>query len=302
VPATARSTGTIRLALRGAGPIQRQLRERLRGAALAPDPDGDGPPDDCDAVVLLDPRPGESGLIHQCLETGRHTLLAARPWLTASVLDGLAAVASRAGVRLAVLNPDHFLPSRQLIRQQLDAGRLGEPGLVRLHRWVHRGSPAADPAEEPVAPLARDLDTASWLMGTPPEVVFALQDAGDHRGGRSTLVHLGFPGGGMALIDYADHLPPGDGYRSLTVIGSSGAAYADDHQNAQLVYRGGHPQALGVDEGGREHLALVQAFVDGIDQGHDFTASVSAWRTATAGADAARESIASRRAVPLGGR
>ena len=104
----------------------------------------------------------------------------------------------------------------------------------------------------------------------------------------------------MALIDYSDDLPPGDGYTSLSLIGSSGAAYADDHQNAQLVYRGGHPQALGVDEGGREHLALVQAFVDGIEQGHDLAASVSAWRMVMAGADAARESVASRRAVPLG--
>jgi predicted dehydrogenase len=251
-------------------------------------------------VVLLDPHPGECELIHRCLEAGRHTLLAARPWLTAGVLDGLADAASGAGVQLAVLNADRFLPSRQLIRQQLDAGRLGEPGLVRIHRWVQRGAPDAGAGEGPAAPMARDIDTASWLMGAPPEVVFALQVEGDHGGGRSTLVHLGFPGGGMALIDYSDDLPPGDGYRSLSLIGSSGAAYADDHQNAQLVYRGGHPQALGVDEGGKERLALVQAFVDGIAQGQDFTASVSAWRTVMAGADAARESVASRRAVPLG--
>ena len=300
-PAQARSTGTIRLALRGDEPLLPQLRGRLRGATVAPYPDGERPPDGCDAVVLLDPRPAESGLIRRCLETGRHTLLAARPWLTASVLDGLAGAASRAGAQLAVVNPDRFLPSRQLIRQQLDAGRLGAPGLVRIHRWVERGSPGAGPDEEPVAPVARDLDTASWLMGAAPDVVFALQAPGDHQGKGSTQVHLGFPGGGMALIDHWDDLPPGDGYTSLSLIGSSGAAYADDHQNAQLVYRGGRPQARAVDEGGREHLALVQAFVDGIEQGHDFAASVAAWRLVMAGADAARDSIASRRAVALGG-
>jgi predicted dehydrogenase len=301
VPTRSRPTGTIRLALRGGEPVLLQLRGRLRGATVAPDPGGDRPPDDCDAVVLLAARPSDSELVRRCLEAGRHTLLVARPWLTASVLDGLAGTASRAGAQLAVLNPDRFLPSRQLIRQQLDAGRLGEPGLVRIHRWVPQGPPDAGPDGGAAAPEARDLDTASWLMGAAPEVVFALQGAGDHLNGRSTLVHLGFPAGGMALIDYADDLPPGDGYRSLSLIGSSGAAYADDHQNAQLLYRGGHPQALGVEEGGREHLALVQAFVDGIEQGQDFTASVAAWRIAMAGADAARESVASRRAVPLGG-
>ena len=137
-------TRPIRLALRGAGPVLRQLQARLRGATVAPYPGADRPPGDCDAVVLLDSRPGESGLIQRCLETGRHTLLAARPWLTASVLDGLAAAASRAGVQLAVLNPDRFLPSRQLIRQQLDAGRLGAPGLVRIHRWVPSGALPSD--------------------------------------------------------------------------------------------------------------------------------------------------------------
>jgi predicted dehydrogenase len=153
--------------------------------------------------------------------------------------------------------------------------------------------------------MTQDVDVALWLMGTVPDVVYAVEGTMEHTAvagsGHSTLVHLGFPGGGMALIDDSDQLPPGDGYRSLSLIGSSGAAYADDHQNVQLVYRGGRPQAVGVDEGGREYLALVQAFVDDLDQGHDLSASAPAWRTVLAVADAARASIAARRAVPLGG-
>ena len=37
--------------------------------------------------------------------------------------------------QVVVVNSDQFLPSRQLIRQQLDTGKLGEVGLVRVHRW-----------------------------------------------------------------------------------------------------------------------------------------------------------------------
>ena len=43
----------------------------------------------------------------------------------------------------------------------------------------------------------------------------------------------------MALIDCAQTLPQGDGYFSLSLIGSTGAAYADSHHNRQLLYGGG---------------------------------------------------------------
>ena len=41
-------------------------------------------------------------------------------------------------------------------------------------------------------------------------------------------VHLGFPEGGMALMDDAQTLSGGDGCFSLSMIGSTGAAYAND--------------------------------------------------------------------------
>jgi predicted dehydrogenase len=159
--------------------------------------------------------------------------------------------------------------------------------------------------------VLQDLDLALWLMGTAPTLVYALErgqgSAGDGPGhGGLTQVHLGFPGGGMAVIDNADLLPPGDGYQSLSVIASSGATYADDHQNVQLVYRGGHPSALRTEESGGQLLALVQSFVlalkaeaAGDDLRDDLTASVSSWRDVVTVAHAARRSIASQEAIPL---
>ena len=78
------------------------------------------------------------------------------------------------------------------------------------------------------------LDLANWLFGTPPDRVYARAAEPGY-----LQVHLGFSGGGMALIDVSDDLPPGDGYRSVTVIGSDGAGYADDHRNRNLVFGGG---------------------------------------------------------------
>jgi hypothetical protein len=109
-------------------------------------------------------------------------------------------------------------------------------------------------------------------------------------------VHLGFPGGGMALLDFDGRLPPGDGYRSLSVIAFAGAAYADDHTNMQLVYRGGHPQAVRTEEHAGQLAELAQEFVDALRDGRNLT---TIWRDVFAVADAVSRSIASGQAVTL---
>ena len=177
-----------------------------------------------------------------------------------------------------VVNPDRFLPSRQLIRQQLDAGKLGEVGLVRVHRWEPQDSASGDETHGLPTSLVRDLDVVLWLIGQSPDAVYAVEQAdskSDGSRGRFLQVHLGFPSGAMALLDFADRLPPGEGYQSLSVIGSAGTAYADDHQNMQLVFRGGRPQAVRADESGRRHSALVQEKVEALQAGGDVSAHVA---------------------------
>ena len=95
----------------------------------------------------------------------------------------------------------------------------------------------------------------------------------------------------MALIDYSNQLPEGDGYQSLSVIGSTGAAYADDHQNMQLVFRGGHAQAVRAEETGRRHAALIQELVDGLKAGGDVSSTVADWRRVVDLANAVTQSM-----------
>src|SRR5262249_132576 len=120
-------------------------------------------------------------------------------------------------------------------------------------------------------------------------------------GGRFVQVHLGCSGGGMALIDYSDRLPPGDAYQALSVIGSAGAAYADDHQNMQLVYGGGRPRAVRTDEGIRYLAALVQEFVDCLQPGQDTPEDLTSWRTLWAVVRAVEQSLTVRQATPVEG-
>jgi predicted dehydrogenase len=189
-------------------------------------------------------------------------------------------------VHFAIANPDRFLPSRQLIKQQIP-DKIGQAGLVRIHRW--ESNPAT-------GSMLRDFDIALWLVGSPPDRVYAVENRVADK--RIIQVHLGFPGS-MALIDYTDGLPPGDGYQALSVIGSTGAAYSDDHQNMQLLYRGGRPQAIRTEEGVRQAVDMMQWFADALKTGRDLSVYIKAWQQVFAVHDAIAESLASRRVTPL---
>ncbi len=185
-------------------------------------------------------------------------------------------------------NPQRLLPSRQLVKRELDAGKLGEPGLIRIHHWEAGGEAAA--AHELPAALLQQIDVILWLMGKSPTVVYAIEnsEAAKARPGRYLQIHLGFPGDAMALLVYSSLHPPGDPYRSLHVIGSAGAAYADDQQNMQLLYKGG--QTRGV---------MAHETLSGEPEPSDMTNN---WEQVLAVADAVQRSIEARQAVSLEGR
>ena len=242
--------------------------------------------------------------IERCLSARQHVLVFAQSWLSREPLEKLTAVAKQSQVQLVLVNPDRFLPSRQLLRQQLDSGKLGVPGLVRIRRWEPETLHGTITSSQWPTPFLRDLDLALWYGGKPPNVLFAVQPtaAAAPSTGTYLQVHLGFPDGGMSLIDYASCLPAGDDYTSLSIIGSAGAAYADDHQNMQLLYGGGRPQALRSEERSRQlFFAVVQDFVDGLTAGRDFSCGAKEWLETLSIAECVQRSCESRQAIVLGG-
>src|SRR5262249_41299815 len=169
----------------------------------------------------------------------------------------------------------------QVIRQQLDS-HLGEPGLIRLHRLAPAISPAL---------LFRDLDLVLWLMGRTPEAVHAFGGTDFHQ------VHLGFPGGGMALIGCAAGPAFTEGYSSLSAIARAGAAYADDQANRQLLFTGGAAHALRSGEGVVALASMVQAFIDTLLTGDDLSGELAGWCRVLAVRDAVTQSLATGRAI-----
>ena len=117
------------------------------------------------------------------------------------------------------------------IRESVVAGKLGRPGLLRMHLWGTRSRPIYDGHK-----LAA-IDVALWLVGE------ELEGARFVRNDDSELHHLGFQGGAMAMLDFTNSLEGEEGYRSLSLIGSGGAAYADDHRDRNLIFRKGITEA-----------------------------------------------------------
>lgn len=294
---------TIRLISGGAEtPHCEGIAARLRGAAVELHETGRSlaSAETADAVAFVGSAHVTKPVVEWLLSAGTNVLLATEPCLSAADLDSLAQQAQHAGVKFLVSNPDRFLPSRQLIRQQVGS-KLGNTALVRIHRWESAKSPQP-PALSPCGlpgPVVRDLELALWLTASSPDRVYAVEHRqGGVPAGRFIQVQLGFSEG-TALLDYTDRLPSDPGYSSLSVIGVSGAAYADDHQNMQLAYQAGGPRAVRTEEGPRQYAALVQDFADAVAEGRDLAPTVTAWRKVYALADAVCQSLETRQAIPL---
>ena len=202
-------------------------------------------PDCCSTVLVHGAADTRLDDAAEAARHGKHVLLQLPPVAGAAALAALGEQCAGSGVNLMIGGTLRFLPSQQVLKQRLDSGKLGELGLLRAHRW-HAGAGAGSGAgwQDLAAPY---LDLANWLFEDCPERVYARAAGADYG-----QIHLGFRAGGMALIDVSAGLPPGDGYRSVSVIGSTGAGYADDHHNRALLFGGGDPAARDPGEGNHD--------------------------------------------------
>ena len=241
-------------------------------------------------AILVHARDGGS-VARQAANSGKHVFVAGIPGSSVAQVDEVMSACEAAGVKLMVGLSTRYLPSQQTVKNAITSGDLGELGLVRIHRW-EAGTNGADAIRH----VTSEIDIANWLFEALPSEVYATGRSDDY-----LQVHLGFPSGGMALIDYASSLPDGGGYFSLSVIGSTGAATADDHHNMNLIYRGGKPLAVTGGQGISHVRAQLQEFVDAIEEQRSPATSGIDGRNALLVADAAEKSIASGRSFKLEG-
>lgn len=219
-------------------------------------------------------------------EAGKHALLTGNP---SNSIPAAIAAFENSSAMLMIGNPLRFRADIAAIKQSLDSGELGDPGLLRVHCW-QRSSESAE------SQMLGEIDLAIWLFGIRPTAIYSV---GCSIGGRSDYaqIHLGFPNEGMAMIDVNAAMPNGDTYRAMSLIGSNGAAYADDHHNMQLVYQGKHPSAVTTSSDRGALLAQFGEFVESIQANRQPGIDSESWQAIMMVADAASQSKASGRAI-----
>lgn len=278
---------------------------RVRHARVGPSAADPADPawQSADAIAFVGSGMPGIDIAEAALTDGKHLLWAAPSPLEAGTIQRWIESARARRVQLDVVNPQRARPSRRLIRQHIENAKLGDVGLVRINRSVPAAS--TDDGETPAARLEAaligDVDLAVWLTGRTPDTVFAVRrpvetDSADHP--EILHVHLGFQQGGMALLTSTSAGDGTDEYESLSVIAFSGAAYADDHQNRQLLFGNGPATALRAEEG--DTLAfLIEEFALSVKGETDPEALLSHWRRIEAIAEAVERSAASRQAIGL---
>lgn len=260
-----------------------------------------------DAVVIHGSVPRRADLSIAAAKAGKHLFVSSPLAVNATEVDRIATVCAQANVTLVVGSHVKFRPSVLAIKTALDSGKLGSPGLLRVHCWE------PDEPENRTAILNRDhgefrsriqqqLDLALWIFPQPPTEVFAStrgRHSESNRWPDYLQIHLGFPAGGMALISISRSLPAGDDYQTVSLICSQGAAYADDHLQKHLVFRGEHPRAVQGDEIVPTLVNQLKDFADAVAAKRDPQLAAAKMRAVMHLTDAAWKSLIESRPVSL---
>jgi predicted dehydrogenase len=261
---------------------------------------------DFDAVLIHSPPLAHADQAKSAAAAKKHVFVETPLSNSATEAAEIISACRTAGVKLMMGQPSRFLPSVQCLKNSLDSGQLGEPGLLRIHFWEPPDSESSTQSQaltganaKILSPrLVEKLDLAVWFFGNLPSEVYATgrnSSTGEANAFDYLQVHLGFSNsflsGGMALITYTRTMPAGASYDALSLIGSTGAGYADDHDNMHLLYRGAIPHAVKAGEGELHFAVQLCEFVEAIIANREPSISGADGLAAATVADAVRRSL-----------
>ncbi len=213
---------------------------------------------------------------------GKQILVSDESFRSIADVEYLAEAFTKSEARLMVGHELRHRSDVKPVQEALTSGRIGKPGLLRIHHWKRSLPDGSMCLVDRM--LDKQLDLACWLFGHPPEIAFCRRQgrAIDRRGADRfdfVQIHLGFPDQGMALIDVSHSEDIGANYSTLSLIGSTGAAYADDHHNTQLLIQADGCRGQTTEETHVPLQSQLQDFVDAIVENREPRIDVDALRT-----------------------
>ena len=190
-----------------------------------------------DGVTICTPASTHFGMASKTLGSGLHTFVE-KP-MTTSVKDGeeLIETAKRADRSLTVGFIERFNPPITALKQMIAEGKLGEPILLEFHRENRRGENISDVGIVKDASV-HDIDTACWLFGEVPKVVYArvgnASGPREHEGFAAVL--LGFSGQKTAFL-VTNWITP-NRVRTLSAVFSGGVVDVDFVTQQTSIHEG----------------------------------------------------------------
>ena len=182
--------------------------------------------EELDAVTICTPAWTHFSMASKALGAGLHTFVE-KP-MTTTVKDGEALIeaAKSANRSLTVGFIERFNPPIASLKRMIKEGRMGEPILLEFHRENRRGQNVNDVGIVKDASV-HDIDTACWLFGELPKVVFArvgaMSPPADHEDFATAL--LGFSGRRTAFL-VTNWITPSR-VRTLSAVFSGGVVDVD---------------------------------------------------------------------------
>ncbi|MFP8956612.1 Gfo/Idh/MocA family protein [Natrialbaceae archaeon A-CW3] len=225
-----------------------------------------------DAIDICSPTPTHRPIVEQAAERGVDAFCE-KP-IAGSLEDAraIATVVEEHEISLMVGHVLRFFPQYERIRQVVDDGGIGDPGVARARRlspfpsWGHENWYAdRDRSGGVLVDLAiHDLDYLRWVLGD-VERVFARRSVWD--GGEHAHVTLRFEDGAVGYVEASWGLPESQELtHSLELAGDDGLLeYDGDDTAVTTMTADGTDDASPVDAGGYQRE--LEAFVKSVRNG-----------------------------------
>jgi predicted dehydrogenase len=232
---------------------------------------------DVDAAVVCTPNMTHAQIATSIAEAGKHLLIEKPLAITAREAVEVVDAYDRAGRVLMVAHTHRFYDYGRTVRQQIVAGAVGRPRLVRLAilggwiwpDWRGWNLDRTRSGGHALHNGVHLLDLVTWWIGQPPVSVYA-------RGAKQTSAELDIQDYLEMVVQYADgavaicemsrgHRPQSLSYRDVLVQGSTGTLTVPWDGEANLV----------IDERGPSNAP--------IPGGNGFASQFAAWITAVRG-------------------
>jgi myo-inositol 2-dehydrogenase/D-chiro-inositol 1-dehydrogenase len=266
-----------------------------------------------DAVLICSSTDTHADLIEAAAGAGKHIFCEKPIDRDLARIDAALRAVARAGVKLQIGFNRRFDPNFQYVHEQVAAGRIGDPHLIRIT--------SRDPAPPPIEYIRvsgglffdmsiHDFDMARYLSGAEVESVFAtgrvrvdpaIGEAGDID---TAVVVLEMEGGCLVTIDNSRRAVYGYDQR-VEVFGPGGTIWAENdtpHRTGIGDETGMHrprPKDFFIDRYGASYIREIQAFAEAIVHDTEPAVTGADGRLPVAIALAAARSLSEGRRVAL---